>query len=83
MTALLWLVIPVVATVCAIAWLSWRGRPRVQDTHTALAERERFNQALSDAEHAAADDARASHPAPPPSTDEPATGTADPERGDA
>jgi hypothetical protein len=47
MGAMVWWLIPLVATVLAIAWLTWWNRPRPPaDTHDSLQEHERFKQAM-------------------------------------
>ncbi len=48
MGAMVWWLIPLVATVVAIAWVTWLNRPRPPaDTHDSLQEHERFKQAMS------------------------------------
>lgn len=45
--ALVWWLIPAVATVLAVAWVTWVNRPRPPaDPHDTLREHERFKQAL-------------------------------------
>ena len=47
MSALAWWIVPVVATIGAIAYVTWRGRPRPpEDTHEAIESRERFRRAM-------------------------------------
>ena len=47
MQAVAWWLIPIVATLLAVAWLSFRNRPRPPvDTHESLEERERFRAAM-------------------------------------
>jgi hypothetical protein len=47
MAALAWLTIPVAATLAAIAWVTWTGRPRrPADAHDSMARHERFRQAI-------------------------------------
>ena len=47
MSALLWLAIPVVALVLAIAWVAWAGRERPRaDTHDTVLAHERFKAAF-------------------------------------
>jgi len=41
-----WWSIPLLATAIAIAWLSWRARPRPGDPHDTVEERRRFNEAM-------------------------------------
>jgi hypothetical protein len=41
-----WWLIPLVATLAAIAVLSWRSRDRPIDPHDSVAERLRFEQAM-------------------------------------
>jgi hypothetical protein len=41
-----WWLIPLVATLVAIAVLSWRARDRPVDPHDSVAERLRFEQAM-------------------------------------
>ena len=41
-----WWLIPLVATLAAIAVLSWRARDRPVDPHDSVAERLRFEQAM-------------------------------------
>lgn len=48
MSPLVWLVIPAVATLLAIAWASWSTRTRgPEETHDSVAAYERFRAALS------------------------------------
>jgi hypothetical protein len=42
-----WLAIPVLATVAAVAWVSWAARPRKTVTFDTLARYERFRAAVS------------------------------------
>ena len=47
MSAIAWWVIPLVATFAAIAYATWRGKPRApEDTHEAMEARERFRRAI-------------------------------------
>lgn len=47
MEAILWWLIPLVATALAIAWVAWMSRPRPPaDTHDSLAEHRRFREAM-------------------------------------
>lgn len=47
MQALAWWLIPIVATVLAVVWLSFRARPRPPvDAHDSMEERERFRAAM-------------------------------------
>lgn len=42
-----WWLIPIVATLCAIAWVTWRARPkRPADPHDSLAAHRRFTEAM-------------------------------------
>jgi hypothetical protein len=41
-----WWAIPVVATLIAVVWLSWRARERQIDPHDSVAERRRFIAAM-------------------------------------
>lgn len=49
MGILVWtLGLPTVATVLAVAWVTWSSRPRGPiETHVSLAEHERFKRAMS------------------------------------
>lgn len=43
-----WWLIPIVATLLAVMWVSWRARPRRPvDPHHSLAAHRRFTEALS------------------------------------
>lgn len=47
MQALAWWLIPIVATLLAVVWVSVRNRPRPPvDTHESLEEHERFRAAM-------------------------------------
>lgn len=47
MQALAWWLIPIVATLVAVGWLSFRARPRPPvDPHDSLEERARFRAAM-------------------------------------
>lgn len=49
MSPLVWLVIPAVATLLAIAWVSWSSRTRgPEETHDSVAAYARFRAALSE-----------------------------------
>lgn len=51
MEALAWWLIPITATLIAVAWVSWRGRPRrPADPHDTLAAHRRFTDALQRSE---------------------------------
>jgi hypothetical protein len=41
-----WWAIPLVATLVAVAWLSWRARERQVDPHDSVAARRRFIAAM-------------------------------------
>jgi hypothetical protein len=57
-----WWLIPIVATLLAVAWVTWRARPpRRADAHESLAAHRRFTEALS---------APADRPVPPAADDE-------------
>lgn len=63
MSALVWLVIPLVALLLGAAWALWASRtPPRADIHQTLAEHARFKAAFDAAEHPAPD--AAEHPAP-------------------
>ncbi|MFZ0325204.1 MAG: hypothetical protein WAN48_13875 [Actinomycetes bacterium] len=48
MGAMVWWLIPLAATVIAVAWVSWLNRARPPaDTHDSLEEHERFKQAMA------------------------------------
>lgn len=48
MEAMAWWLIPIVATLLAVAWVTWRARPpRRADPHESLAAHRRFTEALS------------------------------------
>jgi hypothetical protein len=48
MEAMAWWLIPIVATLLAVAWVTWRARPpRRADAHESLAAHRRFTEALS------------------------------------
>ena len=47
MSWIAWWVVPIVATFVAIAYVTWRGRPRPPETtHEAMEARERFRRAI-------------------------------------
>ena len=47
MQAMAWWLIPITATLLAVAWVTWTARPRKPaDPHETLAEHQRFTQAL-------------------------------------
>lgn len=47
MQAIAWWLIPIVATVVAVVWLSFRSRPRPPaDPHHSLEEHARFREAM-------------------------------------
>jgi hypothetical protein len=49
MSAIAWWIIPAVATLLAIVYVSWRARPRPpQDTHDAIHAREAFKRVIED-----------------------------------
>jgi hypothetical protein len=59
-----WWLIPITATLLAIAWVSWSSRPRrPADPHHTLAAHRRFTEALTPPTVASAD-------APPAAADE-------------
>jgi len=46
--ALAWWLIPITATLLAVLWVAWSGRPRrPADAHVTLAQHRRFTEALS------------------------------------
>ncbi len=46
--ALAWWLIPIIATLFAVAWVTWRARPRrPADPHESLAAHRRFTEAMS------------------------------------
>ena len=46
-SALLWWLIPLGATLLALAWAAWRSRPeRAVDVHTSISNQARFNAAM-------------------------------------
>jgi hypothetical protein len=48
MDAMLWWLIPITATLLAVAWVSWNGRTRrPADPHDTLAAHRRFTEALA------------------------------------
>ncbi len=48
MEAMAWWLIPIVATLLAVIWVTWRARPRRPvDPHHSLAAHRRFTEALS------------------------------------
>ena len=48
---MVWWLIPLVATVLAVVWVTWINRPRRPvNVHDSLAEHERFKQAMQRAE---------------------------------
>lgn len=47
MSALLWWLIPLGATLLALMWAAWRSRPqRAVDMHTSIGNQARFNAAM-------------------------------------
>jgi hypothetical protein len=47
MSVLAWCLVPIVVTLIAIAFVTWRGRPGPpEDTHEAMEARERFRRAI-------------------------------------
>lgn len=45
---MLWWLIPITATLLAVAWVTWNGRPRrPADPHHTLAAHRRFTEALA------------------------------------
>jgi hypothetical protein len=49
MSAIAWWLIPLLATLAAIVWVSWRSRPRPpEDTHEAIEAREKFRRAMEE-----------------------------------
>lgn len=47
MSAMLWWLIPLGATLLALAWAAWRSRPeRTVDMHTSIYHRARFEAAM-------------------------------------
>ena len=45
---MLWWLIPITATLLAVAWVSWNGRPRrPADPHDTLKAHQRFTEALA------------------------------------
>lgn len=51
MEAMAWWLIPIIATLLAVIWVSWSARPRrPADAHDTLAAHRRFTEALSPAE---------------------------------
>lgn len=54
MQAMVWWLIPITATLLAVAWVAWRARPkRPADPHETLAAHRRFTEALTPTERAA------------------------------
>ena len=50
MQAMAWWLVPITATLLAIAWVTWSARPRrPADPHDTLAAHRRFTEALSPA----------------------------------
>ena len=48
MEAMAWWLIPITATLLAVAWVTWNGRPRrPADPHDTLAAHRRFTEALA------------------------------------
>ena len=48
MQAMAWWLIPITATLLAVAWVTWSARPRrPADPHETLAAHRRFTEALS------------------------------------
>lgn len=48
MQAMAWWLIPIVATLLAVAWVTWTARPRrPADPHETLAAHKRFTEALT------------------------------------
>jgi hypothetical protein len=46
--AMAWWLIPITATLLAVAWVTWRARPKPPaDPHETLAAHRRFTEALS------------------------------------
>jgi hypothetical protein len=43
-----WWAIPLIATLVAVGWLSWRSRERAIDPHDSVAARRRFEEALAE-----------------------------------
>ena len=77
MGPLVWLLIPLVATLLAVVWVTWVNRPRrPADAHETLAAHQRFTAALERTE-AGSTPAAARGPQPDPSAhDEPPAGSA-------
>jgi hypothetical protein len=49
--AMAWWLIPITATLLAVAWVTWTARPkRPADPHSTLAAHRRFTEALSPAD---------------------------------
>ena len=49
MQAIAWWIIPAVATLLAIVYVSWRARPRPpEDTHDAIQAREAFKRVMEE-----------------------------------
>jgi hypothetical protein len=49
MSAIAWWIIPALATLLAIVYVSWRSRPRPpEDTHDAIQAREAFKRVIED-----------------------------------
>ncbi|MFY9331297.1 MAG: hypothetical protein WAO41_06425 [Candidatus Nanopelagicales bacterium] len=47
MSALLWWLIPLGATLAALGWAAWRSRPARQiDMHSSMSDQERFRAAM-------------------------------------
>lgn len=56
MEAMLWWLIPITATLLAVAWVAWAGRTRrPADPHQTLAAHRRFTEALATPGPAVAD----------------------------
>lgn len=52
--AMAWWLIPIIATLSAVAWVTWRARPRRPvDPHDSLAAHRRFTEAMGHAAPAA------------------------------
>jgi len=80
--ALAWWLIPIVATLLAVVWVTWANRPRrPADAHDSLAAHRRFTEALARTEEGgtttnSADPANAAEPSPD------AVGEHEPDAGD-
>lgn len=49
MSVVVWWAIPLLATIIAVIWLSWRARPRPGDPHDTVEQRRRFDEAMQKA----------------------------------